>query len=126
MADEIESKKQQVIDTAREQVDAGAHYLWSTAGNTPGNKDGAWYRPLKAQLHPNLPDLDSLGQDPNRGSVKVQRPRSNVVRGLRGYVRLRPPGLRRPGWRGHRSVSFGGHEFEHRKSARFEMEKSYR
>src|SRR5438270_8525933 len=70
MADEIESKKQQVIDTAREQVDAGAHYLWSTAGNTPGNKDGAWYRPLKAQLHPNLPDLNSLGQDPNRAASK--------------------------------------------------------
>jgi len=38
MADEIDAKKQQVIDTAREQVDAGAHYLWSAAGNTPGNK----------------------------------------------------------------------------------------
>ncbi|SRR6266480_3469132 len=70
MADEIEAKKQQVIDTAREQVDAGAHYLWSAAGNTPGNKDGAWYRPLKAQLHPNLPDLDNLGQDRNRAASK--------------------------------------------------------
>src|SRR6266480_3895290 len=63
MADEIEAKKQQVIDTAREQVDAGAHYLWSTAGNTPGNKDGAWYRPQKAELHPNVPDLDEFNDD---------------------------------------------------------------
>lgn len=70
MGDEIEARKQQVIDTAREQVDAGAHYLWSTAGNTPGNKDGAWYRSLKAQLHPNLPDLDNLGQDRNRAASK--------------------------------------------------------
>ena len=70
MADEIEAKKQQVIDTAREQVDAGAHYLWSAAGNTPGNKDGAWYRTLKAQLHPNLPDLDNLSQDRNRAASK--------------------------------------------------------
>lgn len=70
MSDDIDAKKQELIDTAREQVDAGAHYLWSTAGNTPGNKDGAWYRPLKAQLHPNLPDLDAIGADRNQSSLR--------------------------------------------------------
>jgi hypothetical protein len=70
MANGIDAKKQELIDTAREQVDEGAHYLWSTAGNTPGNKDGAWYRPSKAQLHPNLPDLDGFGQDPNSAASK--------------------------------------------------------
>jgi NlpC/P60 family len=59
---DIARLKQDLIDTAREQVTNGAHYLWSTAGNTPGNKDGAWYRPLKAQLHANVPDLTADSQ----------------------------------------------------------------
>lgn len=60
MASDVDQTKQEFIDTAREQADNGAHYLWSTAGNTPGNKDGAWYRPLKANLHDNVPDLAGL------------------------------------------------------------------
>ncbi len=78
MADEeIEKTKQRLIDKARQQVTLGAHYLWSTAGNTPGNKDGAWYRPQKAELHPNVPDLDEFNND-NRNSaaakLRVQTP----------------------------------------------------
>jgi hypothetical protein len=61
MANGVLSLKQQLIFEARNQV--GSHYLWSTAGNTPGNKDGAWYRMLKAQLHPNVPDLQMLSPD---------------------------------------------------------------
>jgi hypothetical protein len=57
MADE-DAMKQAVIDLARTQARSGAHYLWGTAGNTPGNPDGATYRPSHAQLHANLPDLD--------------------------------------------------------------------
>jgi hypothetical protein len=58
MADgDIELKKWRLIKKARLQAESGAHYLWSTAGNNPGKNDGAWYRPGKAQLHPNLPDL---------------------------------------------------------------------
>lgn len=60
MASDVDQKKQKVIDTAREQAVDGAHYLWSTAGNTPGNKDGAWYRSLKAELHDNVPDLSGM------------------------------------------------------------------
>lgn len=57
---DVDQKKLEFIRTAREQAEKGAHYLWSTAGNTPGNKDGAWYRPLKAQLHDNVPDLTGI------------------------------------------------------------------
>lgn len=70
MADDITIRKQQVIDEARSHVDAGAHYLWSTAGNTPGNKDGAWYRPAKAQLHPDVPDLAPLSLDRNAAASR--------------------------------------------------------
>jgi hypothetical protein len=61
VSEEVLRLKQQLIDQARNQV--GAHYLWSTAGNTPGNKDGAWYRSLKAELHPNIPDLEPVSPD---------------------------------------------------------------
>jgi hypothetical protein len=54
MAD-IDKLKQAVIDLARQQV--GCHYLWGGAGNTPGNSDGAAYRPSHVRLHPNLPDF---------------------------------------------------------------------
>ena len=64
MAFDGDQRKQAFIDTARQQANDGAHYLWSTAGNTPGNKDGAWYRPLKAQLHDNVPDLTGLSLSP--------------------------------------------------------------
>jgi hypothetical protein len=57
MGDEA-AMKQAVIDLAREQARNGAHYLWGAAGNTPGESDGATYRPSHAQLHRNLPDLD--------------------------------------------------------------------
>lgn len=66
MADgDIELKKFRLIKMARLQAEFGAHYLWSTAGNKPGNNDGAWYRPGKAQLHPNVPDLGE-SNDKNR------------------------------------------------------------
>lgn len=76
MSERVDELKQAVIDKAREQSDAGAHYLWSTAGNTPGNKDGAWYRQLKAELHPDLPDLAALNGNRNAAAVKfnVQAP----------------------------------------------------
>lgn len=71
--DNIENTKQRLIDKAREQVTQGAHYLWSTAGNTPGNKDGAWYRQLKAELHPNVPDLDEFNTaDRNAAAAKYR------------------------------------------------------
>jgi cell wall-associated NlpC family hydrolase len=70
MVDRADELKQRIIDEARVHSDAGAHYLWSTAGNTPGNKDGAWYRPQKAELHPNLPDLESPGQNRNAAASK--------------------------------------------------------
>lgn len=46
-----------VIQTARSQAEAGAHYLWGGAGNTPGQSDGAHYRKSYAQLHANVPDV---------------------------------------------------------------------
>jgi hypothetical protein len=49
--------KHRVIDKAREQVTAGAHYLWSAAGATTGQKDGASYRKDNVLLQPNIPDL---------------------------------------------------------------------
>ena len=49
--------KQLVIQTARAQVEAGAHYLWGGAGNTPGQADGAFYRKSYALLHANVPDI---------------------------------------------------------------------
>jgi len=55
MAD-IDKIKQAVIDLARAQV--GAHYLWGGAGNTPGNSDGASYRPSHVRLLDNVPDFD--------------------------------------------------------------------
>ena len=70
MANNIDQRKQEFIDTAREQADDGAHYLWSTAGNTPGKNDGAWYRPLKAQLHDNVPDLTGIKLSPARIATK--------------------------------------------------------
>jgi hypothetical protein len=57
MADE-DAMKQAVIDLAREQARNGAHYLWGCAGNTPGESDGATYRPSHARLHENIPGLD--------------------------------------------------------------------
>ncbi len=48
--------KLQVIAEARTHVTAGAHYLWSAAGNTPGKADGAPFRPGRAKLHANVPD----------------------------------------------------------------------
>jgi|GEM_PF-3210003 len=69
MAEDVEATKQRLIATAREQV--GAHYLWSAAGNTPGNKDGASYRPQKAALHPNIPNLDTFDfEKPNAPDAK--------------------------------------------------------
>jgi cell wall-associated NlpC family hydrolase len=53
--------KQLLIDKAREQVTNGAHYLWGTAGATPGGKDGASYRPGDVNLQKNVPDLDQDG-----------------------------------------------------------------
>src|SRR4051812_9020333 len=53
--------KLSVINTARGQV--GAHYLWSAAGNTPGNSDGAYYRTDRVKRHPDLPDADNLDAD---------------------------------------------------------------
>lgn len=67
--DDVEKTKQRLIDKVREQVKLGAHYLWSTAGNTPGNKDGAWYRPEKAQLHPDVPDLDEFNNGNRNGAA---------------------------------------------------------
>jgi len=61
VSEEVIRLKQQLINEARNQV--GAHYLWSAAGNTPGNKDGASYRPLKAELHPNVPDFEAVSRD---------------------------------------------------------------
>ncbi|HLK68083.1 MAG TPA: NlpC/P60 family protein [Bryobacteraceae bacterium] len=52
-----EDIKQAAIDLAQKQAADGAHYLWATAGNRPGKADGASYRPSKAQLHANVPDL---------------------------------------------------------------------
>ncbi|HMF57346.1 MAG TPA: hypothetical protein VK619_13465 [Pyrinomonadaceae bacterium] len=69
MADN-EALKLLVIQKAREQAKAGAHYLWGAAGNTPGNSDGAWYRPSHAQLHPNVPDLEPLTQNRNAAASK--------------------------------------------------------
>ena len=79
MADdeEIANTKQRLIDRAREQARYGAHYLWSAAGNTPGRKDGAWYRPAKAELHPNVPDLDeylSGNRNTAAGKYRVAAP----------------------------------------------------
>ena len=77
MADQIELKKQRLIDKAREQARMGAHYLWSTAGNTPGNQDGAWYRPAKALLYPNIPDMDEYNTDNRYAAAaryKIQTP----------------------------------------------------
>ena len=71
--DNIEKTKQRLIDKARDQVKQGAHYLWSAAGNTPGNKDGASYRPQQAQLHPNVPDLDEFNNgDRNLAAAKLK------------------------------------------------------
>lgn len=49
--------KSLVINAARQQAEAGAHYLWGAAGNTPGQRDGASYRPAHAKLHANVPDV---------------------------------------------------------------------
>ena len=62
--------KQAVIDLAREQARNGAHYLWGGAGNTPGESDGATYRPNHVQLHPNLPDLNGAAA----GKIDVVAP----------------------------------------------------
>jgi hypothetical protein len=59
--------KQSIIDLARKQAADGAHYLWGAAGNTPGQSDGAHYRPSHVQLHPNVPDLtDQAGNGTKR------------------------------------------------------------
>jgi hypothetical protein len=63
--------KQLVIKTAREQAEAGAHYLWGAAGNTPGQSDGASYRPAHAKLHANVPDVLGAGGTP---AYKVNAP----------------------------------------------------
>lgn len=52
-----EALKHLVIKTAREQAEAGAHYLWGAAGNTPGQSDGAFYRKDHVRLHANVPDV---------------------------------------------------------------------
>jgi hypothetical protein len=71
--DQIENTKQRLIDKARREAEFGAHYLWSTAGNTPGNTDGAWYRRSKAELHPNVPDLGQfLVTDRNTAAAKYR------------------------------------------------------
>lgn len=75
--EDIEETKQRLIDTARDQV--GAHYLWSTAGNTPGNKDGAWYRALKAELHPNVPDLDEFNSDSRFAAAKKYKVQAPIL-----------------------------------------------
>jgi NlpC/P60 family len=74
MADGIEPAKTKVIQLARAQTLAGAHYLWACAGNTPGNSDGAWYRRDKAQLHPNVPDLDGGLNTADNSKYKVYTP----------------------------------------------------
>jgi len=61
MADE-DLVKQAIIDLARQQVDDGAHYLWGTAGNCPGESNGASYRPSHARLYANRPDLDAAAK----------------------------------------------------------------
>jgi len=58
-SEEVRIAQLSVIGPAREQANAGAHYLWSAAGNTPGNSDGAFYRPSKVQLHENVPEETS-------------------------------------------------------------------
>lgn len=65
--------KQLVVATAQEQADKGAHYLWGCAGNTPGNSDGAAYRPSHALLHANVPDLENPESDWHKtaGILKV-------------------------------------------------------
>lgn len=45
--------REAIVEYAREQV--GAHYVMGAAGNTPGNADGAWYRPDTVKLHENDP-----------------------------------------------------------------------
>ena len=57
--------KQAIVDLARQQV--GCHYLWGAAGNTPGQSDGAKYRPSYVRLHPNIPDLDSGSVNGTKG-----------------------------------------------------------
>ena len=54
------------ISYAREQVKAGAHYLWGGAGNTPGNSDGAPYRTSYTKLHDNVPDLTTAALENHR------------------------------------------------------------
>ncbi len=68
MADEA-LIKQCVIDVARRQVADGAHYLWGAAGNTPGQSDGAHYRPSHVQLYPNIPDLDSQATNGTKRAI---------------------------------------------------------
>jgi hypothetical protein len=58
MASEADMK-QAAIDLAQQQASDGAHYLWGTAGNRPGQADGAAYRKNRALLHANVPDLGS-------------------------------------------------------------------
>ena len=56
-------QRQAIVDEARSHV-GWAHYLWGGAGNTPGNADGAQYRPslVKMQpdsLHPKHPSVQT-------------------------------------------------------------------
>jgi hypothetical protein len=60
IADALEVKHR-LIDKAREQVENGAHYLMAAAGATPGQRDGASYRPGRVNLQKNVPDLNQDG-----------------------------------------------------------------
>jgi len=48
------ANRQIIIDTARKYL--GSHYLWGSGGNTPGQKDGVWYRTDSVTIAP--PSLD--------------------------------------------------------------------
>lgn len=57
---------QDIINEARTHAEDGAHYLWGGAGNTPGESDGAAYRPKYTLLHANTPDLVEVAAPPSR------------------------------------------------------------
>ncbi len=53
----IHELKQLALKFASKAFEAGSHFLWEAAGDTPGNADGAAYRRGNVKLHPNVPDL---------------------------------------------------------------------
>jgi cell wall-associated NlpC family hydrolase len=57
-------RRQQLIDWAKAEI--GSHYLWGAAGNTPGNSDGAFYRPNQVHLHENDTEPAPKGCDYGR------------------------------------------------------------